>query len=110
MKDKVYIKGFLEDIVMNLIRKNDKMYGYEITQKVKELTQGQIKLTEGALYPVLHKLESKKLLTASFEKVGGRTRKYYELTVEGGEKSKQSLAELESFIGNLQTLFNLKPI
>jgi len=110
MKDKVYIKGFLEDIVLQLIRDNDKMYGYEITQKVKQLTAGEIKLTEGALYPVLHKLESKGLLTASFDKVDGRTRKYYELTVEGGEKSKKSIAELQNFIGNLQTLFNLKPV
>ena len=29
------------------------MYGYEITRKVEELTDGKIKLTYGALYPVL---------------------------------------------------------
>jgi PadR family transcriptional regulator PadR len=34
------------------------MYGYEITQKVKELTAGEIKIIEGALHPALHKLEA----------------------------------------------------
>jgi PadR family transcriptional regulator PadR len=34
------------------------MYGYEITQKVKEVSEGGIMLTEGALYPALHKLEA----------------------------------------------------
>ena len=34
------------------------MYGYEITQKVKELTKNKIQITEGALYPLLHKLEA----------------------------------------------------
>ena len=34
------------------------MHGYEITRKVEELTDGKIKLTYGALYPVLHKLEN----------------------------------------------------
>ena len=34
------------------------MYGYDITRKVEEMTEGKIKLTYGALYPVLHKLEN----------------------------------------------------
>lgn len=110
MKNKKYIKGFLEDIVLQLIRKNDKMYGYEITQKVKEITSGEISLTEGALYPVLHRLEGQNLLTVSFEKVDGRVRKYYQLTPEGGECIRNNVVELEAFLTGLNSLFNLKPI
>ena len=47
------IKGSLKTIVLKLLKENGRMYGYEITRKVEELTEGKIKLTYGALYPVL---------------------------------------------------------
>ncbi len=52
------LKGTLQTIILKLLEDNNRMYGYEITQKVKELTTGEIMLTEGALYPALHKLET----------------------------------------------------
>ena len=36
-------KGSLQTIILKLLAQNDKMYGYEITQKVKELTKGELK-------------------------------------------------------------------
>lgn len=47
------IKGTLKTIILKLLKENKKMYGYEITQKVKELTGDRIQLTVGALYPPL---------------------------------------------------------
>ena len=52
------IKGSLKTIVLKLLKEEGPMYGYDITRKVEELTEGKIKLTYGALYPILHKLES----------------------------------------------------
>jgi DNA-binding MarR family transcriptional regulator len=69
------------------------MYGYEITQKVKELTQDDIQITEGALYPILHKLEAEEVLTAELEKVDGRTRKYYKITPKGNAVAVDRIAE-----------------
>ena len=36
------IKGTLKTIIMNLLKKQGKMYGYEITQHVKDKTAGEI--------------------------------------------------------------------
>ena len=47
-----YVRGTLKTIVLNLLSDNGRMYGYEITQQVKERTSGEITLTFGALYPV----------------------------------------------------------
>ena len=52
------LKGTLQMIVLKVLRDHGKMYGYEITQLVKELSDGMIVLTEGALYPTLHRMES----------------------------------------------------
>jgi PadR family transcriptional regulator PadR len=51
-------KGCLEPIILKLLRENKRMYGYEITRKVKEITSGEFQITEGALYPLLHRLEA----------------------------------------------------
>ena len=59
------------------------MFGYEITQKVKALTKGELNITEGALYPALHKLEADGLLDVEVAKVDNRLRKYYKLTESG---------------------------
>ena len=56
------IKGTLKPIILKLLRDNGRMYGYQITQEVRELSKGKIEITEGALYPLLHKLEAEKIV------------------------------------------------
>ena len=87
-------------IILKLLEENDKMYGYEITQKVKEITKGELNITEGALYPALHKLEAEDLLDVEVEKVDNRLRKYYKLTEKGTKETVNRLSELEDFIKN----------
>ena len=60
------IKGSLKTIVLKLLKEEGPMHGYAITRKVEELTEGKIKLTYGALYPVLHKLENDGVLVTRF--------------------------------------------
>lgn len=66
--------GLLEPVIMQLLKKNGRMYGFEITQKVKEITQNHLQITEGALYPLLHRLEAEGVLEASTENIGNRLR------------------------------------
>ena len=101
-------KGSLTTIILKLLNEHDKMYGYEITQKVKELTKGDLKITEGALYPSLHKLEADGLLDVEVVKIGNRMRKYYKLTEAGTRETVSKLAELESYIRNMRALVNPK--
>jgi DNA-binding PadR family transcriptional regulator len=93
---------------MKLLEEKGRMYGYEITQKVKEITSGELSITEGALYPALHKLEAEGFLDVEVEKVDNRLRKYYKLTENGQKETINRLAELEEFIRNMQTLVNPK--
>ena len=108
MKPSNLYKGSLITIVLKLLNENDKMYGYEITQKVIEITKGELKLTEGALYPALHKLETQGLLSVEVVKVDNRVRKYYKLTEAGTKETVEKLAELESYIRNMRALVNPK--
>ena len=91
------VKGTLKTIVLSLLTKTDRMYGYEITQHVKEQTEGNIQLTEGALYPLLHRLEADGLLTTEKVSIGKRVRKYYKLTKPGIEAAKGLSEEFKAF-------------
>ncbi|MDK2770842.1 MAG: PadR family transcriptional regulator [Flavobacterium sp.] len=108
MKNSQLYKGSLNTIIMKLLEEKGRMYGYEITQKVKEITKGELNITEGALYPALHKLEAEGLLDVEVEKVDNRLRKYYKLTKKGTAETVNRLAELEEFIRNMQTIVNPK--
>ncbi len=101
-------KGSLTTIILNLLNDTDKMYGYEITQKVKELTHGKLQITEGALYPALHKLEAEGLLDVEVAKVDNRLRKYYKINKNGTKETVSKLKELETYIKTMQALINPK--
>lgn len=108
MSNSKLYKGSLVTIILKLLSEQEKMYGYEMTQKVKALTKGELNITEGALYPALHKLEAEGVLEVEVLKVDNRLRKYYKLTEKGKEETVSKLAELEAYIRNMQVLFNPK--
>jgi len=103
------VKGSLKTIVLKLLEENGRMYGYEITRKVEEITEGKIKLTYGALYPVLHKLESEEVLVTESENFNNRIRIYYSLTKKGHSVVAEKINEMKDFIESLESIINLKP-
>lgn len=100
------LKGTLQTIVLSLLAEKGRMYGYEITQHVKDRTEGKIQLTEGALYPTLHKLEAEGMLTTEKESIGKRVRKYYKLTENGNRQANDRVAEFRSFSETMNQLLN----
>jgi len=109
MNSKEYIKGTIRTIVLKLLSENDKMYGYEISQKVAELSNKEIKLTYGALYPILYKLENEGFLITTSEIVENRARKYYSLTPRGKELAVEKVSELQKFTEALKSILQPGP-
>ena len=103
------IKGSLKTIILKLLKEEGPMHGYAMTRKVEELTAGKIKLTYGALYPILHKLESERSLVTATEIYNNRTRIYYALTPKGDSLVVEKIKELNEFIDSLQLIVNAKP-
>jgi DNA-binding PadR family transcriptional regulator len=102
------LKGTLQTILLKVLKDNGKMYGYEITQRVKELSGGRLLLTEGALYPTLHKLESEGLLKTDTIMLGKRVRKYYTLTTAGGKISYERVTEFVDFIKTMSSVLQVQ--
>lgn len=74
--------GAVEMLILEVIS-HGPTYGYEIAQTVTSESAGYFDLKEGSLYPALHRLEQQKLLTAFWQEVDGRRRKYYKLSSAG---------------------------
>lgn len=104
MYSKELLKGTLSAIILKLLSEQERMYGYEMSMKVKELSEGKILLKDGSLYPALQKMTADGLLSFKEENVGGRVRKYYYLTKHGHKKKAVYVEELKDFISTLNKI------
>jgi PadR family transcriptional regulator PadR len=69
-------------------------HGYEIAQKVKRRSDGLLRMKEGTLYPLLHRMEAEGLLRAAWrESDKGPARRTYELTAKGKKAFSRRAAE-----------------
>lgn len=110
MNQKELLKGTLSTIILNLLAQQGRMYGYEIAQCVKEMSEGQVLIKEGSLYPALHKLESDGHLQVEEVFIGKRVRRYYQLTPRGESQVSAALSELKLFLKTINHLINSKPV
>lgn len=87
------------------VLKNGDNYGYQIVQKVKEISNGSITWNEASIYPVLKKLENNGYIK-SYWKVdeNERPRKYYTLLSDGEKQLRDNLSEWESILLVLKEL------
>lgn len=102
------LKGTLSTIILKLLADNGRMYGYEIIKEIQSLSGDTLRITEGALYPALHKLEDLGYLLTEFKKVDNRTRKYYKLSKKGERATVDKLEELHHFLQNISGILSPK--
>ncbi len=75
-------KGYLELCILLLIQRHERLYGFDLIEKLKA---ADLELKEGTLYPLLSRMTTDQVLTAVWEteNVKGHPRKYYSLTKDG---------------------------
>lgn len=103
------LKGTLQTIILKILADHGKMYGYEIAQTVKDLSERSIILTEGALYPTLKKMEIEGLVNSEQVFVGKRIRKYYTLTNAGKQLATEKVRDFTLFIKTMAFVLNIRP-
>lgn len=96
--------GSLKTIVLKLLKEEGPTHGYALTKRVEQLTDGKIKLTYGALYPILHKLQKEKAVITAREIRNNRMRVYYALTPKGHSVAAAKIQELQEFIDSLKKI------
>ncbi len=98
-----FLQGMVELFVLQRAGRGP-VYGVSLS---KALHNFGYDISPGSLYPLLHALEEKKLLHCHIREVGGRVRKYYELTDEG----RSCLVEVQQDLAGLveEIIFEKKP-
>jgi DNA-binding PadR family transcriptional regulator len=62
------------------------LHGYGIAREARELSRGAVTLSAGTLYGAINRLTAQGLIEQTREEeVGGRLRRYYELTADGAQ-------------------------
>ena len=104
--ERALVSGSMAMLVMKLLSEKD-MYGYEMIDTLRQKSQNVFELKAGTLYPLLHSLEEKGLLTVYEQDVAGKTRKYYSLTRQGRgflEKKIEEWKEYSAAVTNVLIL------
>ena len=73
------IKGHLDLLLLNILSEAPG-HGYLVITAIRERTDGALNLTEGSVYPALHRLEELGLLASEWQPVSGRRRRLYRIT------------------------------
>ncbi|MEW6734685.1 MAG: PadR family transcriptional regulator [Acidobacteriota bacterium] len=100
--DKKLLKGAATTLILSLLDERP-MHGYELTQSIKERTQGIFQFSEGTIYPILYGLEDKRQIRGVWEVSDStRRKKIYRLTSLGKKTLKIRLEQWSSFKKGLE--------
>ena len=93
------LQGTLELLVLRLLRSGS-FNGWDIMQRLQLVSGEVLSVTPGALYPALHRLEERGLISAEWGPSGNnRKAKFYKLTAAGRKQLEAERREWERFSG-----------
>lgn len=104
-KRRELIKGSVEHLILFLLSRRP-MHGYLIIKELEERSGGYFKLSEGTIYPALHRLEREGFIEGRWERSPqGLERKVYRLTPKGEKVLEGREREWRGFIRALRMVF-----
>jgi PadR family transcriptional regulator PadR len=76
-------QGTLDLLILKVVALGP-VHGYAIAQRLQQVSRDVVQVPQGSLYPALHRLENRGLLTADWKNTEtGREAKFYRLTRHG---------------------------
>jgi len=96
-------KGYLELCILSLIRAHQRLYGFEILERLGGM---ELEIKEGTLYPLLNRMTVEGVLGSVWETDGnkGHPRKFYSLTKEGKKLLDEMSEEFERMVKIYQSI------
>ena len=93
----LYKQGTLELLILRLLSSGD-LNGWDVMQRIQLVSGDVLSVTPGALYPALHRLEARGLISASWgPSDNNRKAKFYALTVRGRKQLEAQRKQWERF-------------
>ena len=102
--DRELLKGTISLLLLSLLSRGE-MYGFEILREASRRSADAFAFKEGTLYPALHQLEKRGLVTAEWRTGdNNRERKYYSLTAKGKKAAKESERQWRHLTGAMTAI------
>ena len=100
-------QGTLDLLILKVVALGP-LHGYAIAQRLQQVSKDVVQVPQGSLYPALHRLENRALLTSDWKLTEtGREAKFYRLTRKGKQQLETETASwqrLVSAIGLVLTM------
>ena len=104
------VQGTLDLLLLKVIAL-EPLHGWAIAQRLKQVSGDVLQVSEGSLYPALHKLELEGWLTATWQiSDTGRRAKFYTLSRAGRRALDRELADWERLSGAIWRVVKLKEL
>ena len=86
------LQGTLDLLILKAISLGP-LHGYAVLLRIQQISQDQLKIQQGSLYPALHRLEQQAWIKAEWRPTEtGRMAKFYSLTRSGRKQLERELA------------------
>ena len=104
------VQGTLDLLLLKIVALGP-LHGWAIAQRLKQVSGDVLQVSEGSLYPALHKLEHEGWLTATWQVSDtGRRAKFYALSRPGRRALDQEMADWERLSGAITRVVKLKEL
>lgn len=104
---KEIMKGAAEIIVLQVLKEEGELYGYQLTKAIRAASQGIFEFQEGTLYPLLYRLEAKQYITSQKRTASNsKERRYYAITSSGERLLRERAVELRSFMTGMRQVLH----
>src|SRR5262245_45259911 len=106
-KPKDVVQGTLDLLIMKIIAL-EPMHGWAISQRLKQVSGDVLQVSDGSLYPALHKLEQEGWIKAEWApSENNRRAKYYSLTRLGRKELEKEAANWTRLAAAITQVVNL---
>ena len=102
------VQGTLDLLILKILAL-EPLHGWAIGQRLKQVSGDVLQVSEGSLYPALHKLEQEGWITAKWQVAeNNRRAKFYSLTRAGRQALEREAANWERLSGAITRVVRLK--
>ena len=104
------MQGTLDLLLLKIIGL-EPQHGWAISQRLKDISEEQLQVSEGSLYPALHKLETAGWITSEWKTSDlGRRAKFYALTRAGRRRLEQEADHWHRVSSAITRVLQLKEV
>ncbi len=102
------LKGHLDPLVLAILEPGP-AHGYAIIELLRDRSNGVFDLPEGTVYPALHRLEHRGVVTSRREVINGRQRRVYRLSTRGRAALKERRKSWSLFSSAVSDVLGVSP-